>query len=141
MSTQSTSKNKQAPLIPVSWGELFDKITILEIKRKKITSEEAQKNIQYELSTLLPLSDQHSGDTYQISSLKNQLKEINLQLWVVEDEIRDKDHQNEFDEIFIKLARSVYHLNDQRAQIKREINDVLFSTLIEEKSYQKHQKT
>jgi hypothetical protein len=125
----------QTPLVPISWGELIDKITILEIKEVKITSINALDNIRKELGFLsdIVINSKCVYDT--ISLLKNELKEVNLKLWQVEDEIRDKEYSQEFDEKFISLARSVYRLNDDRANLKKKINETLFSELKEEKSY------
>ena len=125
----------QTPLVPISWGELIDKITILEIKEVKITSNNALDNIRKELGFLSDIVSNSKGVYDDISLLKNELKEVNLNLWQVEDEIRDKEYSQEFDEEFIRLARSVYRLNDDRANLKKKINETLFSELNEEKSY------
>ena len=125
----------QTPLVPISWGELIDKITILEIKEVKITSNNALDNIRKELDFLSNIVSNSKGVYDAISLLKNELKEVNLNLWQVEDEIRDKEYSQEFDEEFIRLARSVYRLNDDRANLKKKINETLFSELKEEKSY------
>ena len=125
----------QTPLVPISWGDLIDKITILEIKEVKITSNNALDNIRKELGFLSDIVSNSKGVYDAISLLKNELKEVNLNLWQVEDEIRDKEYSQEFDEQFIRLARSVYRLNDDRANLKKKINETLFSELKEEKSY------
>ena len=125
----------QTPLVPISWGELIDKITILEIKEVKITSINALDNIRKELGFLSDIVINSKGVYDTISLLKNELKEVNLKLWQVEDEIRDKEYSQEFDKKFISLARSVYRLNDDRANLKKKINETLFSELKEEKSY------
>ena len=125
----------QTPLVPISWGELIDKITILEIKEVKITSDNALDNIRKELVFLSDIVSNSKGVYDAISRLKNELKEVNLKLWQVEDEIREKEYSKEFDEEFINLARSVYRLNDDRANLKKNINEALFSELKEEKSY------
>ncbi len=125
----------QTPLVPISWGELIDKITILEIKEVKITSNNALDNIRKELGFLSDIVSNSKGVYDAISLLKNELKEVNLNLWQVEDEIREKEYSQEFDEEFIRLARSVYRLNDDRANLKKKINETLFSELKEEKSY------
>ena len=125
----------QTPLVPISWGELIDKITILEIKEVKITSNNALDNIRKELGFLSDIVSNSKGVYDAISLLKNELKEVNLNLCQVEDEIRDKEYSQEFDEEFIRLARSVYRLNDDRANLKKKINETLFSELKEEKSY------
>ena len=125
----------QTPLVPISWGELIDKITILEIKEVKITTNNALDNIRKELVFLSDITSNSKGVYDVISPLKNELKEVNLKLWQVEDEIREKEYSKEFDEEFINLARSVYRLNDDRANLKKNINEALFSELKEEKSY------
>jgi len=125
----------RTPLVPISWGELIDKITILEIKEVKITTNNALDNIRKELFFLSDIASNSKGVYDVISLLKNELKEVNLKLWQVEDEIREKEYSKEFDEEFINLARSVYRLNDDRANLKKNINEALFSELKEEKSY------
>jgi len=122
------------PLVPVSWGELIDKITILEIKAEKISSPLALININRELSQLVQIfnNEIRSGC---VMELRESLKELNLKLWLVEDNIREKEASREFDQQFIEYARSVYKLNDVRAKLKQSINRELQSELIEEKSY------
>lgn len=122
------------PHAPISWGELIDKITILEIKVIKITSTVANGNVKKELLFLTNIADsvlKQDG----LQSLKKELREVNLKLWDVEDNIREKELAGDFDQVFIELARSVYKLNDIRAKIKKSINTVLKSELVEEKSY------
>jgi hypothetical protein len=117
-------------LVPVSLGEIIDKMTILEIKSEKIFNIESLKNIDEELSALrrvvIPPVDQ---------KLIDQLKEVNLELWDVEDELRQRERQKDFSLSFVGMARSVYLLNDKRASIKKKINITYGSKLIEEKSY------
>ena len=124
----------KTPVVPVSWGELIDKITILEIKNSKIESIDSINNIQKELKELSNIAEINKLPD-KIISLKRDLTDINLKLWAVEDEIREKDFKNQFDMEFIELAKSVYRINDVRAQIKKSINLSLQSELIEEKSY------
>ena len=133
------SKEFNTPLVPVSWGELIDKITILEIKIQNIASQSAQKNIKLELELLISLVSQHIGLMELIQPQKEALTSVNSELWRVEDDIREKERQQEFDSDFIELARSVYRLNDLRATIKREINSTLLSEIVEEKSYKPFQ--
>ena len=122
------------PYIPVSWGELIDKITILEIKSLKIKSVPSNKNILFELDSLVALIGKfHFPEEF--FSLKINLSEINLKLWEVEDKIREKEMLKVFDNDFIDLARSVYRLNDIRTLIKKDINLLLSSEYFEEKSY------
>ncbi len=126
------------PVIPISWGELIDKITILEIKELKIDSITANKNIRKELKHLLDIANLNNMPE-EIKSLKTELKNVNLRLWDVEDNIREKELAGEFDKAFIELARSVYRLNDVRAKTKQSINLILQSELVEEKSYKDFQ--
>lgn len=119
--------------IPVSIGELFDKITILQIKKEKIKSIEKLKNVNKELSLLLQISGEINKK--EIEEEYNQLKNINESLWNVEDLIREKERLGCFDISFIELARSVYIHNDQRAAIKKKINIITNSALVEEKEY------
>ena len=123
------------PVVPISWGELIDKITILEIKNLKIVSITANKNISKELKYLLEIAVLNKMPK-EIAVLKNELFNVNLKLWGVEDQIREKELAGEFDETFIELARAVYRLNDIRAKTKQSINIRLCSELVEEKSYQ-----
>jgi hypothetical protein len=115
-------------LIPVSVGEVIDKITILEIKKERIKKPEALENIHYELSQLVGKVDIDDVQ-YQL------LKKVNEELWDVEDELRILETKTDFGERFVSLARSVYKLNDERAAIKRTINLKYNSSIIEEKSY------
>lgn len=122
---------------PVSPGELIDKITILEIKQERIKDVDKVKNVNLELELLESL---WNGSVYQSSALvvkkRAELKFINEELWVIEDDLRLKESKAEFDRDFIELARSVYLTNDRRASVKKEINLEVGSKLIEEKSYQ-----
>jgi hypothetical protein len=122
------------PVVPISWGELIDKITILEIKLFKIDSSTAKKNITKEINYLLKIADINSL-AEEVKLLKADLSNVNLKLWDVEDQIREKELAGDFDKTFIELARQVYKLNDIRAKIKQSINLILESELIEEKSY------
>ena len=123
------------PLTPISWGELIDKITILEIKKVNIKSLTALTNINKELDYLNGVIKNNIGVTVLTRDLKQRLLDVNKQLWQVEDDIRDKELRQEFDTVFIDLARSVYRLNDERAKLKKLINQSLNSELVEEKSY------
>ena len=113
---------------------MIDKITILEIKQINIKSTSALFNINKELGYLSEIV-KNSGVSELITELKQQLLDVNKRLWQVEDEIRDKELKQEFDLFFIELARKVYQLNDERAKLKKDINQVLKSELVEEKSY------
>lgn len=116
--------------IPVSTGEVIDKITILEIKLDKITDNDKLKNVSNELNYLKKLIDCNS-----VQDLYNELREINLTLWDIEDRLRIKESKSEFDDSFIELARQVYFTNDKRAAIKKQINLHTNSELVEEKQY------
>ena len=124
----------ETPLVPISWGELIDKITILQIKELNIDSINAKVNIKKELKYLLEIAKLDKMPRV-IEVLKSELSDVNLKLWEVEDNIRDKELAGQFNKNFIELARSVYKLNDVRAKIKQSINLMLGSELVEEKSY------
>ena len=128
----------KAPMIPVSWGELIDKITILEIKVEKLSAPEAIANVQNELDRISLECQTVILSRKEIGQLKYQLLTANKALWKTEDEIRDKEREKAFDEDFIKLARLVYRQNDERAKLKRLINNLMNSDLIEEKSYKEY---
>jgi uncharacterized protein DUF6165 len=133
--TGKTSDSPLAPLAPVSWGELFDKISILQIKSERVHGADAQKNIRAELDMLSAIAAKRLGGDEKLQAACSRLKAINEKLWDIEDRIRDKERTQSFDADFIALARSVYHANDERAAIKREINRHTGSTLVEEKQY------
>ena len=120
------------PMVPVSWGELLDKITILEIKAARMTDVAKRTNVVTELTLL---SDIASTARPQVAELTADLKAVNEALWDIEDEIRDKELAQAFDARFIELARAVYVTNDRRAALKRQINQALGSRLVEEKNY------
>ena len=122
-------------LVPVSVGEIMDKIAILQIKGEKISDPEKCKNVMYELEVLLPLVEKAELQTPVLQALRGQLKEVNEQLWDIEDDIRQKEAEQCFDAGFIRLARAVYRTNDRRALIKKQINLEARSMLVEEKSY------
>ena len=126
------------PSIPASWGEIIDKITILEIKMKNIGDEKAKNNVSHELSLLNDTCSEIFAANSEVVELKNQLSEINSRLWQIEDDIREKEAQQSFDDEFVELARSVYKTNDLRAAVKREINVCLESEIVEEKSYRSY---
>ena len=127
------------PLTPISWGELIDKITILEIKQVNIKSSTALVNINKELGYLNGIVKNNTSVAELISDLKHQLLDVNKRLWQVEDDIRDKELKQEFDIGFVELARRVYRLNDERAKLKKSINQALNSEFVEEKSYKDFQ--
>jgi hypothetical protein len=123
-----------SPSVPVSWGELLDKITILEIKRARIARNEARANVERE-HRLLGAIGATVLDRGDVAPLFDALRRINEQLWEIEDAIRAEEAEARFGDEFVRLARSVYKRNDERAAIKRRINALLGSELVEEKSY------
>jgi len=123
-------------LVPVSFGELLDKIAILQIKSERMGDASKLANVRAELSALEKTWMAHPAASGDVARLRLELKAVNERLWVIEDEIRLKEQAQAFDEEFIKLARSVYYENDERARIKKEINLALGSSYVEEKSYQ-----
>jgi len=133
--------HKNSPIVEVSIGELIDKITILEIKTERIQDKVKLHNIHKELYTLKDVFGTYVNKkncTNQLFSLIQELKSTNETLWSIEDNIREKEAHKEFDTQFIELARSVYFTNDERGRIKRAINDLLGSRLVEEKLYKSY---
>ena len=125
----------KTPNIPISWGELFDKRTILQIKLKNLKTKSALKNVKTEHDQLSTIFNKNFSKNLNAKKLISDLKKVNKKLWNIEDLIRDKERNKAFDKDFIKLARSVYFSNDDRSRIKRTINETFGSELIEEKSY------
>ena len=123
------------PHIPVSWGELFDKISILEIKKENVLNELAMKNIIQELEVLDKLISDDILNNRGLMDLRVELKNINQNIWNIEDEIRIKESTHDFGDRFIELARNTYIINDKRASVKRSISDILNSSIVEEKIY------
>ena len=123
-------------LAEISAGELIDKITILEIKKEKISNKEKLIEVEKELVSLNETLKKSINDENKILSFKNDLKNINLKLWDIEDGKRSAEKNNKFDEKFIQLARNVYKFNDERAKIKLAINNALGSNIKEVKSYE-----
>ena len=121
--------------VEVSPGELIDKITILGIKLERIEDEDKLKNVKLEWETLTRARDEAIEATPELEKLTADLKESNERLWEIEDDIRDCERDKDFGDRFVELARGVYVNNDQRSRLKREINELLGSRLIEEKSY------
>ena len=124
--------------VPVSVGEVLDKITILQIKLAHISDAAKRANIQNELDALLPLVASDAFTTDQLQALMAELKAVNEALWEIEDDIREKEAVKSFDAEFIRLARAVYITNDKRAEIKKQINLATGSALVEEKSYESY---
>jgi transcriptional regulator of nitric oxide reductase len=125
--------------VPVSPGEVLDKITILEIKSERINDPEKVANVRVELALLQATWKELIRDDEIIRGLHAQLKEVNEALWEIEDDIRDKERAKEFDQRFIELARAVYVTNDRRSRVKKELNLHLGSEIVEEKSYQDYE--
>ncbi|AKC77341.1 MULTISPECIES: DUF6165 family protein [Xanthomonas] len=123
-------------LVPVSFGELLDKIAILQIKSERMSDPVKLANVRSELSALETSWMAHPAAGHDIVRLRAALKAVNERLWVIEDDIRLKEQAQTFDDSFVQLARSVYIENDERARIKKEINLALGSSYVEEKSYQ-----
>jgi hypothetical protein len=122
----------------ISVGELLDKISILKIKSLKIKDETKLKNINKELSALNLIVDESLKSYKALGKRSNELMEVNLKLWSIEDEIREKERDKSFDDSFIQLARSVYVTNDKRFEIKNQINKESGSSFTEEKSYESY---
>lgn len=118
---------------PVSWGELIDKITILEIKLEKLKPGAQRDNVKREHDALVAVRDRHAQGSWQAAAAE--LKSINEILWQVEDDIRDCERDKDFGAKFVELARSVYKTNDKRAAVKRRLNEAMGSELVEEKLY------
>jgi predicted nucleic acid-binding Zn-ribbon protein len=124
-----------APIVQISWGELIDKITILEIKSDRLKAPSALENVRLELEMLMEAASPQLAAFLQLGALKDSLAAVNAELWDIEDRLREKEAVKTFDDEFTKLARAVYITNDKRAAVKRQINMILGSTLVEEKSY------
>ena len=123
-------------LIPMSPGEILDKITILQIKAERISDPAKVANVQTELDMLNKVWNEAVDVDAEITALTTELKSINEALWEIEDDIRDEERGKRFGERFIELARAVYVTNDERANAKKKVNLHLNSNIVEEKSYQ-----
>ena len=121
--------------VPISPGELLDKITILRIKSRRMTDPQKLANVRLELHALEEIWENSAPAGIDVQSDVRALLEVNERLWVIEDDIRDKERAQAFDAEFIRLARAVYIENDERAAVKRRLNITLGSDLVEEKSY------
>ena len=122
-------------LLEVGPGEMIDKITILKIKSERISDPEKLTNIRHELTVLLEAHSLHINNTEEMQTLEASLKSVNEALWEIEDDIRQCEADKNFGKTFIALARSVYRENDIRAKLKKDINLLAGSSIIEEKSY------
>ena len=123
------------PRVPISWGELIDKITILEIKAERLRAPAALANATHELALLRGVLAELAEAPPGLATLRGELAAVNRRLWDIEDDIRRKEAAQAFDTGFIELARAVYRGNDERSRIKRAINELLGSDIIEEKQY------
>jgi hypothetical protein len=124
--------------VPISPGELLDKITILRIKSQRISDPAKVSNVQLELRSLEATWNASAYARVNLEADIDSLLSVNERLWVIEDQIRDKERAQAFDAEFIRLARAVYFENDERAAIKRRINTTLGSSIVEEKSYREY---
>ncbi len=125
-------------LVPTAPGELIDKLTILRLKEERMTDPAKVANVLTEMAALTKTADSQIPPSVELTALWEDLYVINGDLWVIEDDIRDCENAKNFGEDFIRLARAVYIANDRRADVKKKINRLLGSTLIEEKSYADH---
>lgn len=129
--------------VPVSWGELIDKIAILEIKSERIADAAKLANVRTELAALAEMRDANLPSDQKVlatlAALTADIKTVNEALWEIEDDIRDCERDKDFGPRFVELARAVYKTNDRRAALKRDINMLLGSALVEEKSYQSYE--
>jgi hypothetical protein len=124
--------------VPISPGELLDKITILRIKAARMTDAAKVANVKHELALLEKTWKDSGAADANLGSEEANLTRVNEKLWVIEDEIRDEERARRFGDKFIELARAVYFTNDERAAIKKRVNTLLGSTIVEEKSYKQY---
>ena len=129
----------QTPMLPVAWGEVFDKLTILRIKESKFTDLTKIANVNRERLAIEGVIGKWDRFPAQLGELIRQLEDINARLWIVEDSKRECERTQTFGDEFIQLARNVYIWNDQRAAVKRQINALLGSAIIEEKEHRPYQ--
>ena len=129
------AKSLKEILVPISPGELLDKITILRIKAARMSDPMKVANVKHELALLEKTWRDSGAAAVDLGSEEANLTRVNEALWVIEDDIRDEEHAQRFGQRFIELARAVYVTNDERAAIKKRINVALGSTIVEEKSY------
>jgi hypothetical protein len=125
-------------LVPISPGELLDKITILRIKAARMSDATKVANVKHELSLLEKTWKESGAAAVNLGTAEAELTAVNEKLWVIEDEIRDEERVKRFDDKFIELARAVYFTNDERAAIKKRVNTLAGSTIVEEKSYKQY---
>jgi hypothetical protein len=127
-------------LVPVSFGELLDKIAILQIKSERMADPAKLANVRKELEALTTTWMAHPAAQQHLAELRAALKAVNERLWDIEDQIRACEGTQDFGAEFVRLARAVYHENDERARIKKDINQALGSSFVEEKSYQDYKR-
>ncbi len=125
--------------VPISWGELLDKISILQIKTERMTNVEKRKNVEHELALLVSVRNREIRQSTSLEDMVCALRQVNERLWDIEDAIRVCEQSQDFGPGFVELARAVYRTNDQRAALKYRINILLGSPVIEEKSYASYQ--
>jgi hypothetical protein len=123
---------------PIAVGELIDKITILEIKSERLTDVAKLRNVRSELDLLRARRDAVLASSGPLSALAARLKDVNIRIWELEDAIRDCERRKDFGDSFVGTARAIYRTNDERAGVKREINELTGSVIVEEKSYTKY---
>lgn len=133
--TSGSSIPTMSVAVEVSFGDLIDKITILEIKAGVVRDAASRRNVLHELALLQRRREQALPGTPRLDRLQEELRTINRRLWAIEDRLRVKEHEQQFDQEFIDLARGVYLNNDQRSQMKRTINEEFQSTIVEEKIF------
>lgn len=129
------SGNVESVQVEISPGELIDKITILEIKEQRISDKTKLANVRRELAALNAVQEASIGESAELDRLTKDLKAINVKLWDIEDEIRDRERDLDFNKRFVSCARAVYKTNDRRAELKYRINELLGASITEEKSY------
>ena len=122
-------------MVPISPGELIDKIAILQIKSERFVDAGKLQNVRHELAVLTIARDAALSGSPELDRLANELRSVNAALWEIEDAIRCCEQQGDFGPRFVELARSVYHQNDRRAALKRQINELVGADLVEEKGY------
>lgn len=128
--------DKSQIMVPIAPGELVDKLTILRLKSEKISDSAKLANVQHELRELQAVADAHIPAGDDVAALWDTLYSINQELWQIEDDIRECESRQDFGPDFIRLARAVYFTNDRRADVKKQMNVLLGSAIVEEKSYQ-----
>ncbi|HUS39494.1 MAG: DUF6165 family protein [Pirellulales bacterium] len=124
--------------VDIAPGELIDKITILQIKQERIRDEAKRQNVSVELAVLSEAAEHHVESSHRLDELQQRLLAVNTELWDIEDEIRICERDGDFGPRFIELARAVYQTNDRRAALKRDVNQLLGSAIIEEKDYEEY---